>query len=352
LIAIAAIAVVAAGVAAYTLWPVRPLAPPASEAVTTLSDATVQNRLALATASLQGRNYRAAAAYAAEVLAVNPGNQEATKIRDEAQAMLERFDAAIADARQRILARDVTGAARALESARALDPSAPVIVELGARLNELAARTDVGVRSAQRPAPASPAPAVPAPAASAPPVAPAAPEHRTAPAPAAPPVPEQRTAPSAPAASVVPAPVVPAPAAPAPAAPAPAPDRPAPGTAVAPGAPPAPSAPAAPDPDDAIRRLAATYARAIEGKDLALFRSIKPNLSREEERRLQDGFRAVTSQRVNLTVVSIDRRGDQGTVVVRRRDTIQAGGRQQVAESQQTLTVARVNGGWVIVEIR
>jgi hypothetical protein len=98
--------------------------------------------------------------------------------------------------------------------------------------------------------------------------------------------------------------------------------------------------------------VTATYARAIEGKDLALFRSIKPNLSREEERRLQEGFRAVTSQRVDLTILSIDRRGDEASVVVRRRDTIQAGGRQQTAESRQTLSLSRTNAGWKVVDIR
>ena len=45
--------------------------------------------------------------------------------------------------------------------------------------------------------------------------------------------------------------------------------------------------------------VTASYARAIETKDIGLFRAIKPNLSREEERRLQDGFRAVTSQKVD-----------------------------------------------------
>jgi hypothetical protein len=113
-------------------------------------------------------------------------------------------------------------------------------------------------------------------------------------------------------------------------------------------------APAAPvvDDDAAIRRLTVAYARAIETKDLALFRTIKPNLSREEERRLQDGFRAVSSQRVNVNVVSIDRHGDEATVVLRRRDVIQVGGREQTAETQQTLRVGRAGAGWVILEIK
>jgi hypothetical protein len=85
---------------------------------------------------------------------------------------------------------------------------------------------------------------------------------------------------------------------------------------------------------------------------VALFRSIKPNLSRAEERRLQDSFRAVTSQRVTLTVLSIDRHGDRATVLVRRRDVIQVGAQEQTAERQQTLTMTRARDGWVIAEIR
>ena len=79
---------------------------------------------------------------------------------------------------------------------------------------------------------------------------------------------------------------------------------------------------------------------------------MKPtNLSAQEERRLRDGFRDVASQRVALTVLSIARRGDDASVTVRRRDTIQAGGRQQTVESHQTLRVSRVNGAWVITDI-
>jgi len=126
-----------------------------------------------------------------------------------------------------------------------------------------------------------------------------------------------------------------------------------------PSAPPAPvPTPSAPAPsaaevdDAAIRRLTASYARAIETKDIGLFRSIKPNLSREEERRLMEGFKAVTSQRVNTTILSIDRKGDEAVVVLRRRDTIQAQGREQTSESQQTLRLTRAASNWVIVEIR
>jgi hypothetical protein len=101
----------------------------------------------------------------------------------------------------------------------------------------------------------------------------------------------------------------------------------------------------------AIRRVIATYARAIENKDLALFRSIKPNLSGEERRRIEDGFRAVSSQRVTVTIQSITRQGREATVRLRRRDEIDAGGRRQTSESQQTLMLDKTGNTWIIREI-
>jgi hypothetical protein len=36
---------------------------------------------------------------------------------------------------------------------------------------------------------------------------------------------------------------------------------------------------------------------------------------------------------------------------MKRRDTIQAGGRQHTTESMQTMTLARTGAGWIIQEI-
>ena len=253
--------------------------------------------------------------------------------------MLTRFDAAITEARQRIASGDVSGAARALGTARDIDPTAPSLVEISARLNELLRQSPAPsrqAREADRPEPKREA-SVPAPAQAPPPVAPAPP-------PPVRPAPEPQPAPVTP---VIPAPQTEpvAPPKPAPPPPPPAAERKEPDPAHA-------AAAQAEQDETALRRLVASYARAIEAKDLALFRSIKPNLSREEERRLQDGFRAVTSQRVTATVISIDRRGDEATIAVRRRDTIDAGGRQQTSESQQSIVAARSGAGWVIVAIR
>jgi serine/threonine protein kinase len=307
------------------------------------SSEAVRSRVALAATSLQARNYRAAAAYAGEALTLDSQNADALRIAGEARAMLERFDTALADARGRLAASDLSGAARALEMARDIDPTAPTIIELSSRLADLAraqqsARLDAPAPRVERSAPPPPAPtsaaAIPPP-------------------PAAQPLPPPATPVNPPAPAVMPATPSPTTSA-ATAAPPPAATNP-PATQAPISAPVATTTPAAPTAEQdeaAIRRVTATYARAIETKDLNLFRSIKPNLSREEERRLEQGFRAVTSQRVSLSVVSIDRQANQATVVVQRRDTIVAGGREQMAESQQTLRLSRAGSGWVITEIR
>jgi len=110
-------------------------------------------------------------------------------------------------------------------------------------------------------------------------------------------------------------------------------------------------APATDDDDTVIRRVIASYARAIESKDINAFRAVKPNLSGAEQRRLQDSFDAVASQKVDITVQSIEHRASSALVKVRRRDTLTAGGRAQTSDSQQTMTLIRSGAGWVISEI-
>ena len=302
-------------------------------------------RLPLARASFASGNYRAAVMYATEVLALTPDNAEARQIREDSQAMLVRFEEALRAARERIGRGDLSGAAQALEAARRIDPTAPALVELSSRLAEqiqlrdsrAVARSTPPARDSGRPEP-PPAGTRADAAAAAPAPAPAAPRVE-------PPIPPP--APSEPSATIPPIPAPPTAVTPNPAAISVerTPDKP---------APPAPSSDrAAAERDEAaIRQLVASYARAIETKDMALFRTIKPNLSLDEERRLQAGFRAVTSQRVSLEIVSFDHRGEAASVVVKRHDTIRAGGREQTADSQQMLRFSRAASGWVIVEIR
>jgi serine/threonine protein kinase len=358
MLAVAAVLVLLAGAGgAWFLLSGRVPSEPQGSSADTSS--AIQSRLALANASLQSGNYRAASTYAAEILSLDPNHADAQRIRDEARTMLDRFDAAIQATRQALASGDLQAASQSLDAAHAIDPNAPAVATLTTQLAVAGRRNDaprqVGQADARRPpvpvtpprptpVPQQPEPAsrASAPAAPvAPPPAAAQPSAQNTPAPtpsinppavpANPPSLEPRAAAPPPASEPAP---VPRPVPP----PAPAAERPAVNTA---------------ERDEAaVRRLVATYARAIETKNLALFRTIKPNLSAAEERRLQDGFRAVTSQQVEMNILSIARNGDEATVAVRRRDTIQAAGRQQSSESRQTMTVARQGENWIIVDIR
>jgi serine/threonine protein kinase len=259
-----------------------------------------------------------------------------------------RFDEAIVDGNRFLAAGDADGASRALSIARAIDPASPAVADLSERLvaffKATAARkpaadpprsTASPARAAAEPAPRpvpTPSPVVVAPP---PPPAPA-------------PVPDTaQTARGQTGGDTARPPAVELPAATTPTA---TPPRPEPAERRA-AAPPAAPAPPVEDEDAAIRRVVATYARAIETKDLGLYRSVKPNLSAAEQRTIEDGFKAVASQRVTITIQSIERHPQDALVRLRRQDVIQVSGRQQTTDSQQTMRLARTPAGWVIREI-
>ncbi len=356
LVAMLSIGAVAALAVGYFRWPVPPKAPETAVA-TPAPDAFAQSRFELAERSLQDKDYRDAERYADDVLAAVPDHARARSVKDQAAAFLRQAENAIDRARSLVQAGDARGAVRALDEARTIDPVAPGLAEvaqlMAQRFKSQAEAAELELQRSRAAAPATRAAAPAAPPAPSPsPAAPAqTPAPVQAPTPTAP-VPAPPTTP-APAPPVTPAPLVPSPASEPPARAAPA--EPA---AVRPGSSPVtPPATRNPEParevddDAAIRAVVATYARAIETKNLALFRSIKPNLGADEERRIEQGFRAVASQKVNLTIASIDRRGDRATLQLRRQDIIEAGGRRQSPESRQTMTLAKSNGTWVIVEI-
>ena len=284
-----------------------------------------------------------------------PDHAVAQRLRDDARAAIARFDDAIADANRALAKADLDAATRSVNVARALDPASPVVADLSSRLVD-SFRSQIGAarRTNAEPSQADRNEALRAQAArrlpAAAPESVAPPRSATAVSPPPAPVSIVAAVPSPASAAIAPA-----------AAPSPSVDTspvaPIPSTAPAPRAdavperrPPA-AAPSVEDDDAAIRRVVASYARAIESKDLALFRSVKPNLTPEEQRRLEEGFRAVTSQRVALTIDAIEHRGQDAVVRVRRHDTIQVGGRQQAADSQQTMTLTRAGAAWVIREI-
>jgi hypothetical protein len=100
--------------------------------------------------------------------------------------------------------------------------------------------------------------------------------------------------------------------------------------------------------DGAIRKVIADYGRAIETRDLELFKAVKPNLTQDEERRTRAAFDAVKSQAVKITVLSVDVDGDAAVVRVSRRDTLNG---SLVSSFPQTFRLARGKAGWGIQEI-
>ena len=131
--------------------------------------------------------------------------------------------------------------------------------------------------------------------------------------------------------------------------PAPPPSAPAPRAAL-----PAPAAPvaAAESDDAAIRRTLATYAMAVEKKDVSLFRSVRPGLSAAEEGRLRESFKQIESQQVTLDVEEIRVEGRAATVRLTRKDSLVVGGRRQTQNSRQVLRLEKAGADWIISEFR
>jgi hypothetical protein len=98
-----------------------------------------------------------------------------------------------------------------------------------------------------------------------------------------------------------------------------------------------------------IRHLIDDYAHAIETRDIAQFRKVKPNLGKEEEARLRKAFESIQSQVVKVTILSLEVQGTQATARLARRDTING---SLVSSFPQTLTLVRNQEAWTIEQIR
>ena len=98
----------------------------------------------------------------------------------------------------------------------------------------------------------------------------------------------------------------------------------------------------------AIRKLLERYVHAIETKDVAQFRAVKPNLSEDEEKKARKAFDSLQSQSVVITVQSVEVQGDTALVRVSRRDTING---TIVSSFPQSFSLARLREEWSIREI-
>ena len=97
-----------------------------------------------------------------------------------------------------------------------------------------------------------------------------------------------------------------------------------------------------------IRKVLEAYVRAVEAKDMEMFRTVKPNLTEEEEKRARAAFKSIQSQVVKMNVVSLDVKDGKATVKVSRRDTING---SIVSSFSQTFSLAKETAGWTIQDI-
>lgn len=97
--------------------------------------------------------------------------------------------------------------------------------------------------------------------------------------------------------------------------------------------------------------MIATYERAIETKNIDLFRSVRPGLSAADEGRLRESFRQVDSQDIVIRITDLKISGKTATAHLARTDTIVSAGRRQTQSSQQTLQLNKLASGWIIAEI-
>jgi hypothetical protein len=98
----------------------------------------------------------------------------------------------------------------------------------------------------------------------------------------------------------------------------------------------------------ALRQVLADYARAIASKDVALFRSVKPNLTSQEQKRLEDAFKAIKSQQVSISIEQVQWNGAQAIVRVARQDTLDG---KPARPLQQTFRMVETPAGWKIDSI-
>jgi hypothetical protein len=351
--------VVALGAAGYFLFKPGPPPPPtpAPSGAGDLTQSLVATQLALARRQLDDKDWPSAVGQAEEVLKLDPSNVEAQRIRDTARKTLAEVEKTAGDARTAFDAGRVEEASSALSRLLALNPTHPVAAELSGKLNSRFRGEAEGARQQMRGALND---AQRAGAGGGAAFAEAMALAREAEsffgkgafASAARQFMASRNAfdrARREAANRPTPPPTATPTAVAVATPVPTPLPTPPPTPVPTPTPPPPTA--APTPvneEPAIRKLVADLGHAIEQKDLALYKRLRPNLSSEDERRLRAAFDSGQSQQVSLSIVSIQISGSEARVRVSRRDTFKG---RAMDLGQQTWVLVKSGGGWTVREI-
>ncbi len=368
--AIAAIAVVA-----LVLLLRRPAAPapsPDDRQAKAVFSVAIEAQLDAARKSLEYKDPEGAIAAAQKALQFDPGNAAAQDITSRARALLDLVEADAREARRAAEAGDLDGASRSLAKVLDVMPKHPVAAELSEKLaSRFKARADDASKEMKKAAETARRAGASSLRAYADGAnyasqgetaygrkqyteavqrfAEARRAYETAGRDAADLAAKKAATPVA-AKAVEPPPMTVAPTPlPAPATPPPTPFAVA-QTAVAtpPPATPPPVQKPAVDDQAAVRQVVARLKEAIEQKDLALYKRLRPDLTPDEERRLRDAFQNVTSQQVDFTVDSVSVDGDRATLKVTRSGRVSG---QSVPSVRQVLKLARTENGWVITEI-
>jgi tetratricopeptide (TPR) repeat protein len=377
--------VAAAAVGGFLWWQGRSTAPlgsteVAKEEVGILTDALVTSQVELARADLANRDYAGAIKRANEALKLSPASSEARDVVAQAEQARKQLQAAVEGTRAAFARGDVTAASDALARVMALDPGHPVVAEMSRELNrhfrgqaeQSRAQTETARAAAEQarasslsgfaegrkllqegealfgkqefavaaqrfsesrnayeratreadaaraaaavaahPATASPAVAVHA----------ATGPALVTPMPVAPSVSPTMT-------------------------PQPLPSAALPSPTSSPLASPTAAATAlASGPDGELRRVIADYGHALSSQDIVLYRSLKPDLSAEEEKTLKRVFKEIKSWEVGIKVESVQLEGERATVRASRQDVINGHPTKAVS---QVFHLARTGGAWHI----
>ncbi len=363
--AIGMVALAVVAVAYFALRGTPAQAPPPADKASGLVAVAVDAQLDVARKSLEYKDPRGAIDAAEKALRIDPASAEAKAIREKAQAALAAIEVAVQEARTAAQAGDTEKATQAVTRVLALAPDHPVAAELAAQLNskfqgraedalrEMKSAADAAQRAngsslreygdagklarqaeeafgkkkfteatqkaldakktfdiarASATALASSRPGTPAAGATAPPptgIATVAPPPST---------------PAQPTVAATTAPVVTTPV----------------------------KLPSVANDEIEVRRLISEFVRAIEEKDVDLYKRLRPKLSADDERKLRTAFQNVRSQTVNLDVESV--KLDGATAVVRVTRTGKVNG-DAIPLTRQVFRLAKGPTGWTIQDI-
>jgi serine/threonine protein kinase len=161
--------------------------------------------------------------------------------------------------------------------------------------------------------------------------------------------------PSAPPQSTVPPPLektesvqIPSVPTPPPAVILPAPPRPTPPAALPPEAP-----PPAPGPEVAVGELLAQYKSALEARNLDALKRLWPSLSGAPQEAIRNEFRHASQITVEIVDPHISVSGASGTVsFIRRYELVTVEGQRLRTETRTTMDIRRPGGAWLIDRIR